>query len=266
MGTLASVIYEPTGRAREYAPLACNLYDGCSHGCVYCYAPTALRKKRATFHDDPRPRKNIIPRLRVDAGRMNCDLRPVLLCFSCDPYQPCEKKYLKTRQAIHVLYNAGLRARILTKNGAMALRDIETFKECKTEVGISLSFGTDAWRNEWEPFAGTIEERLNLLRHCLDAGVFTWASVEPVIDPWEALSAIGLLRGRAKIIKVGKINHHAAMEASVNWSKFLGHALQALQGTRYYIKDDLWAFADFALRSRYAQWTADAHTDRAWQQ
>jgi len=36
------VIYEPSGRAREYAPLACNLYNpglhyGCPYGCTYCF-------------------------------------------------------------------------------------------------------------------------------------------------------------------------------------------------------------------------------------
>ena len=27
-------VYRPRGRALEYAPLACNVYRGCSHGCV----------------------------------------------------------------------------------------------------------------------------------------------------------------------------------------------------------------------------------------
>lgn len=40
-----NVIYEPKGRAREYAPLACNLYMGCTHGCKYCYAPACMYKK-----------------------------------------------------------------------------------------------------------------------------------------------------------------------------------------------------------------------------
>lgn len=32
-------IYEPSGKAREYSPLALNLYKGCDHGCNYCYVP-----------------------------------------------------------------------------------------------------------------------------------------------------------------------------------------------------------------------------------
>ena len=42
------LIYEPSGRAREYAPLALNLYNGCPHGCTYCYAPAATHKDAAT--------------------------------------------------------------------------------------------------------------------------------------------------------------------------------------------------------------------------
>lgn len=31
-------IYEPRGAAREYAELALNVYEGCTHQCAYCYA------------------------------------------------------------------------------------------------------------------------------------------------------------------------------------------------------------------------------------
>jgi hypothetical protein len=32
-------IYQPTGLAWEYAPLAASPYRGCGHGCKYCYVP-----------------------------------------------------------------------------------------------------------------------------------------------------------------------------------------------------------------------------------
>lgn len=37
-----SLIYEPAGRAREYAALACNVYRGCDHACVYCLTGDTL--------------------------------------------------------------------------------------------------------------------------------------------------------------------------------------------------------------------------------
>lgn len=30
-------IYQPGGAAREYSPWACNLYNGCTNRCDYCY-------------------------------------------------------------------------------------------------------------------------------------------------------------------------------------------------------------------------------------
>lgn len=30
-------IYQPSGAAREYGAWACNLYNGCTHQCQYCY-------------------------------------------------------------------------------------------------------------------------------------------------------------------------------------------------------------------------------------
>ena len=51
-----NVIYEQKGRAREYAPLACNLYMGCTHGCKYCYAPGCMHKKSEEWHESARAR------------------------------------------------------------------------------------------------------------------------------------------------------------------------------------------------------------------
>ena len=31
------LIYEPKGKAKEYAGLAFDIYKGCTHGCLYCF-------------------------------------------------------------------------------------------------------------------------------------------------------------------------------------------------------------------------------------
>ncbi len=42
------LIYVPKGRAREYSPLALNLYRGCEHRCSYCYCPRIDRQWSGT--------------------------------------------------------------------------------------------------------------------------------------------------------------------------------------------------------------------------
>lgn len=51
-----SLIYEPTGKAREYAGLALNIYKGCTHGCRYCYAAAASRISREEYFSYPNPK------------------------------------------------------------------------------------------------------------------------------------------------------------------------------------------------------------------
>ena len=83
-----SVIYEPRGKAREYSQLAANLYRGCGHRCVYCYAPDSTHATKKDFHI-PKPRENVLEKLILDSKELQRERSTalVLLCFTCDPYQ-----------------------------------------------------------------------------------------------------------------------------------------------------------------------------------
>ena len=103
-----TLIYEPKGRAREYAPLACNIYRGCDHRCTYCYAPNATRTGRDEF-SSPVSRGNgtFIKRLERDAEKIEAGSR-ILLCFTCDPYQHIDEQTGLTRRVIETLHRANL--------------------------------------------------------------------------------------------------------------------------------------------------------------
>lgn len=47
MGT-HKAIYQPKGAAREYSAWACNLYNGCSNQCDYCYCKRGVLSYRKT--------------------------------------------------------------------------------------------------------------------------------------------------------------------------------------------------------------------------
>ena len=67
------VIYEPKGKAKEYSPLACNLYTGCSHACLYCYCPKILNKTLKEWSTNPTPRENILRSVERNAQKLYKD-------------------------------------------------------------------------------------------------------------------------------------------------------------------------------------------------
>ncbi len=149
MLTNTSVIYEPRGKASEYSQLAVNLYSGCSHQCEYCYAPAFLHTTKEKFHQ-PVPRKDIIPKITADARRLQLahETRAVLLCFTCDPYQPIDQQYQLSRQAIEVLHSYNLDVMILTKGGQRAERDFDLLTG-NDWFGVTLTNLDDAVSMKW---------------------------------------------------------------------------------------------------------------------
>ena len=101
-----SIIYETRGKAREYPPLAVELYKGCMHGCKYCFVPGVNDIPRDEFYRNNGPVENALKRLEKAAKRLKerNDDREILLCFHSDPYQPFEDENQNiTSQAIEIL-------------------------------------------------------------------------------------------------------------------------------------------------------------------
>ena len=121
------IIYQPRGRAQEYAPLALNIYKGCEHRCLYCFGPSALQSKRENYFNNPNPKKDVLKRVQKDAQFLhntNSD-KEILISFIGDPYQPAEIDLGITRHVIEILIQFDLRFTILTKGGIRAERDFD---------------------------------------------------------------------------------------------------------------------------------------------
>ncbi len=177
------VIYEPKGRANEYCKLTVNLYRGCGHDCVYCYAPSALRMDRAKF-SKAAPRVNILKKLEKDAWFAAAAgvFGNVLLCFTCDPYQPINAYHQLTRQAISILHANGFYVTILTKGGHRAEQDFDLYIP-GDQFAITLTFLDEEKSRQWEPSAALPCDRMDTLQKAYDLGIETWVSLEPVIEP-----------------------------------------------------------------------------------
>jgi DNA repair photolyase len=243
-GKVMKVIYEPKGRAREYAALACNLYHGCTHGCAYCFVPTMPGFPSAeAFHAKAEPRKLIIEKFSEDLGRLAEKGRsePVLLCFSCDPYQPIEATEKITRSALSVANYWKHSVSILTKGGKLAERDFDILAQNpRNEFGVTLTCGFGDEHKRWEPFAASTWERIVSLKYAKRCEIKTWVSFEPVLDPHIVYQLIKETYPYIDHYKVGKLNYHPHAK-TINWPEFRKRVVEVLEevGANYYIKKDL---------------------------
>lgn len=242
----STYIYKPRGRAREYAALAANLYDGCSHGCLYCYGPAARYKSREDFHRAGTRGPGFLRLLERDAARFSRAevTGQVLLCRSCDPYQPIDEELKVTRQAIQALHRHGLSVQILTKGGARALRDIDLLG-AGDAFATTLTLLDDAESLHWEPGAAPPSERILVLEAFHRAGVPTWVSLEPVIRPADSLELIRRTAAFTDLYRVGKMNHYR-LPWPVDWRQFALDTVALLEslGKPYYLKADLAAYLE----------------------
>jgi len=248
------VIYEPKGQAREYAPLACNVYSGCSHGCKYCYVPGIPPYKyttnpRESFHGSPHSRNRFLQQLEIDAKKIMRSgySKQVLLSFTTDPYQQLDIELEITRNTIKILHQYGQTVQILTKGGSRALRDMDLYVRGDA-FATAMTLLDDARSLEWEPNAALPSDRIYAIHAMHYAGIPTWVSLEPVVDPDAALEIISQTHTFVDLYKIGKINYIETLPANlrnevsdIDWKTFALNAIELLNTVNvpYYIKDSL---------------------------
>lgn len=252
-----SKIYRPGGRALEYAPWACNVYRGCAHGCAYCYAPSACRLDRATFQN-PVPRAgDFLAQVERDAETMamNHIVGPVLLSFTCDPYQPIDVDMTMTRAVIEILHEHSIGVQFLTKGGLAAVRDLDLFRRRHRwdAAAATLTFTDPEDSARWEPNAAPPADRIEMLRLYHEAGVRTWVSCEPVIYPEQTLQAIRQAAPYVDEFRLGGTNHKGnfppglrAIVERIPWPTYTRAAVALCEelDVAYYVKEDLRPYLD----------------------
>jgi DNA repair photolyase len=226
-------VYEPRTKAREYCDLAVNIYTGCNHGCVYCYAPKVLRKRREEFSAHVEPRPGITEAVRRQIERDGIAGKKIMLCFTCDPY-PADIDTMATREVIKTIKASGNHVQILTKGGYRAERDFDLLDETDS-FGVTISCIVEYLAVE--PNAARVFERIRSLSHAKEKGISTWVSFEPVFcsdDIYALINNTDFI----DLFRIGKLNY---MSSDIDWAKFGRECEERckLYGRNYYIKEDL---------------------------
>lgn len=171
-----------------YGCASMNVYKGCEHGCVYCYArPTHeylslsagidFETKIFVKHDAPKllyetlASKKWKPQIIMMSGNTDC-------------YQPIEKKLKLTRSCLEVLHQFHNPVNIVTKN-KLVTRDIDilsSMAEHKTvSVFISITSLDNRLASVMEPQTTKPHLKLEAVKELSSAGIPTGVLIAPVI-------------------------------------------------------------------------------------
>ena len=202
-------LYQPTGKAAEYAAWAVNYYTGCSNDCDYCYC------KRGVLNHvwDNKPNLKKCFRSVEHAARIFCDelykniefLREtgILFSFTTDPMLP-ETRTL-TIVSVNTALFAGVPVTILTKRTDW-INDLiywlNTGIMAKDKQRLAFGF-TLTGVDELEPNASSNSQRIEGMKELHKLGFKTWASMEPVINPTTTLQIIQQTKDFCDEYKVG---------------------------------------------------------------
>lgn len=236
-----NVIYQPRGKAKEYSDLACNLYKGCSHKCKYCYCPQIMRQSLEDWGANPSVRKNILKQIDKDCSKLTDQQKEkeLLFCFMSDPYQDDAAAEI-TRQALLICEKYRMKnVQVLTKAGYRAMNDFDILKRNNWKFGSTIIFKSEYLREKWEEGAPSISSRYEAVKEAYNQGIFTWVSIEPVVNTNEALQVMRDLLEFVDLWKVGKLNHFKKIENTIDWNNFYNSAKEILVNANVYWKKDL---------------------------
>lgn len=246
-----SAIYEPSGAAREYSPLALNFIKGCDHGCVYCYVPKVMKRFNKDYvHSNVyiKEESMLLKEIERSAKKYKDSEKQVFLSFLTDPYSSFNRETKLTRKVLLILLEHNIPVSILTKGGMQVLDDLDVIKKFgkNIQVGCSLTFTDEQDSLKWEKGAAVPKDRFEVLKRLHQEGVKTWASLEPVIFPEQSLEIMKITSSYVDSFKIGKLNHFKNHEDKFDWTKFLNDSIKIMRenDNLFYIKHDLAAFAN----------------------
>ncbi len=165
-----------------------NPYQGCEHGCIYCYARPSHAylglSPGLDFETKLFAKANAAELLRAELSRpgYRCDV--IAIGANTDPYQPIERKYCITRALLEVLAECEHPLGIVTKS-ALIERDLDLLAPMARNglVHVFVSIGTldHELMRTLEPRTSAPARRLQALGALAAAGIPCGVLVAPLI-------------------------------------------------------------------------------------
>ncbi|MCB0760550.1 MAG: PA0069 family radical SAM protein [Flavobacteriales bacterium] len=165
-----------------------NPYQGCEHGCSYCYARNT--HEYWGYSAGQEFEQVILCKPEAPYLLANAFMKPswepqmVMLSGNTDCYQPAERKWKITRELLSVFARYRNPVGIITKN-SLILRDLDILRELHAQqlVGITISITTlnEDTRRLMEPRTSSIRNRLKAVEVLASEGIPVNVNLAPII-------------------------------------------------------------------------------------
>lgn len=165
-----------------------NPYQGCEHGCIYCYARNTHEywgfSAGLDFERRILIKKNAPDLLEKKLKSKKWKACPIVLSGNTDCYQPAEKKFEITRKCLEVFLKYKHPVAIISKN-ALVLRDLDILKALAKDnliaMNVSITSLSEETRRILEPRTATIKKRLEVIKTLSENGIPVNAMLAPII-------------------------------------------------------------------------------------
>jgi DNA repair photolyase len=165
-----------------------NPYQGCEHGCIYCYARNSHQywgfSAGIDFERKIMIKENAPALLRKCFDNKRWQPRPIMLAGNTDCYQPIERKTKITQQLLQICLEYKHPISIITKN-SLILRDADLLQELAAlklvHVNVSITSLQEDLRQKLEPRTTTAKQRLKIVEELSKRNVPVNIMVAPII-------------------------------------------------------------------------------------
>jgi len=165
-----------------------NPYQGCEHGCIYCYARNTHEyfgfSAGLDFERKIIVKRNAAELLEQYFNKKNYQPVCILLSGNTDCYQPLERKLKITRSLLQIFLQYRNPVSIITKNNVI-LRDLDVLGELSkmnlVHVNISITSLNEQLRQKLEPRTVTATGRLGVIQKLTEIGIPVRVMAAPII-------------------------------------------------------------------------------------
>jgi len=165
-----------------------NPYQGCEHGCIYCYARNTHEyfgfSAGLDFERKIIVKRNAAELLEQYFNKKNYQPVCILLSGNTDCYQPLERKLKITRSLLQIFLQYRNPVSIITKNNVI-LRDLDILRELGkmnlVHVNISITSLNEQLRQKLEPRTVTATGRLGVIQKLTETGIPVRVMAAPII-------------------------------------------------------------------------------------